>query len=382
MKCKKCGTEIEAGDVFCGNCGEKIDIEDTSSVEAGTYDGVETVEDKKDKPKRKTKLVIGIAITAAVVIALVAFFALQPKEMDIEAGELAKILLSEDEDVIKEYEGVTLHVHGYLNRDSDKDYYILYTNAKDDIGVMFTSKEPVDEEVGNESELVVTGKIAPMGEGSSLWILEAESIDIKKKAERIYDVESVSKLLKNSEKYLNKKVFVTGAVMVAGSDDVTMVDVGHEDKDKYIRLTGLSETKTAKVGSKYGMYMVIGTYYMEGSAPAVAVEKIELITELDVPESTTEVDDDEDITRFNSVDELLNHADKYVGELVAVTGHLDGVENTVILWNDEQTVSIYLENNSLESDLDTVNDWQYCHVEGRLKIRSNGDVAITVINIW
>lgn len=337
MKCKKCGTEIEAGDVFCGNCGEKIDVEDTSSVEAGTYDGVGTVDDKKDKPKRKTKLVIGIAIAAAVVIALVAFFALQPKEMDIEAGELAKILLSEDEDAIKEYEGVTLHVHGYLNRDSNKDYYTLYTNAKDDTGVMFTSKESVDEEIGNESELVVTGRIAPMEEGSSLWILEAESIDIKKKAERIYDVESVSKLLKNSEKYLNKKVFVTGAVMVAGSDDVTMVDVGHEDEDKYVRLTGLSGAKTAKVGSKYGMYMVTGTYYMEGSAPAVDVEKIELITELDVPEEMQESDS---VIEVDSPKELIDSYQKYDGKTVAVTGWVEAAGDSGYLMGGDEPIEL------------------------------------------
>ena len=159
MKCKKCGAEIEAGDAFCGNCGEKADTENTSSVEAGTYDEVEIVDNTEKKPKKKIKLIIGIAIAAIVVIAAVALFASQPDEMDIEAGELAEVLLSEDEDAIKDYEGVTLHVHGYLNRDSDKDYYLLYTNAKDDVGVMFTSKEPLDEEVGNESELVVTGEI-------------------------------------------------------------------------------------------------------------------------------------------------------------------------------------------------------------------------------
>lgn len=336
MKCKKCGAEIEAGDAFCGNCGEKADTENTSSVEAGTYDEVETVDNTEKKPKKKTKLIIGIAIAAIVVIAAVALFASQPDEMDIEAGELAEVLLSEDEDAIKDYEGVTLHVHGYLNRDSDKDYYLLYTNAKDDVGVMFTSKEPLDEEVGNESELVVTGEIVPMEEGSSLWVLEAETIDVRKQAERIYSVESVSRLLKNSEKYLNKKVMLSGAVLVAGSD-AAMVDVGHEYEDKYVRLIGLSETKTAKVGSKYGMYMVTGTYYMEGSDPAVDVEKIELVSELDVPEEMQESDS---VIEVDSPKELIDSYQKYDGKTVAVTGWIEAAGDSGYLMGGDEPIEL------------------------------------------
>lgn len=333
MKCKKCGAEIEAGDVFCGSCGEKVDAENTSTDEVSTYDEAETAE---KKPKKKTKLIIGIVIAAVVVIAAVAIFTSQSEEMDIEAGELAEILLSEDEAAIKDYEGVTLHVHGYLNRDSDKDYYLLYTNAKDDAGVMFTSKEPLDEEVGNESELVVTGEIAPMEEGSSLWVLEAETIDVKKQVERIYTVESVSKLLKKSEKYLNKKVMLSGAILVAGSD-VAMVDVGHEYEDKYVRLIGLSETKTAKVGSKYGMYTVTGTYYMEGSDPAVDVEKIELVSELDVPE---EMQDSNSVIEVDSPKELIDSYQKYDGKTVAVTGWVEAAGDSGYLMGGDEPIEL------------------------------------------
>ena len=66
MKCKKCGAEIEAGDIFCGSCGEKVDAENTSSDEVSKYDEAETAE---KKPKKKTKLIIGIVIAAVVVIA-------------------------------------------------------------------------------------------------------------------------------------------------------------------------------------------------------------------------------------------------------------------------------------------------------------------------
>lgn len=50
MKCKKCGAEIEAGDIFCGSCGEKVDAENTSSDEVSKYDEAETAE---KKPKKK-----------------------------------------------------------------------------------------------------------------------------------------------------------------------------------------------------------------------------------------------------------------------------------------------------------------------------------------
>ena len=34
MKCKKCGYEVEETEVFCANCGEKINCIDTSSTQS------------------------------------------------------------------------------------------------------------------------------------------------------------------------------------------------------------------------------------------------------------------------------------------------------------------------------------------------------------
>lgn len=380
MKCKKCGAEIEKGDVFCGSCGEKIDI-DNIVEDDNIYDCVEVVDNEENKSKKKTKIIVAVAIAAAVIIAIVAFFALQPKEIDIEAGKLGEILLSEDEAAIKEYEGATLHVHGYLNREREEEYYLLYTNIKDENVVMFTSKEPIAEDVGDESELVVTGKIAPMSEESSLWVLEAEAIDVKKKVERIYNVESVGELLTESDKYLNKKVMVPAVVMVAGSTDVVMADVEPKDENEHVSLLGLSDTKIAKIGFNYGMYLVTGTFCLKNKKPSIDVEKIKLVTELDEPQ-TEEDDSDDDITPLGNVDRLIYYAEDYSGKMVTAAGILDGTGETFWLWNDDQTDYVFLEGNDLEAAVSNVSDWMYCHIEGRLEVRDNGEIVVDVENIW
>lgn len=366
MNCKKCGAEIGKGDVFCGSCGKKV-----------------TAEEPTFKPDKKKKIIIGAACTLAVIVlAIIVLLLLPPKEMNVEAGELAKVLYSEDENAIEEYRGVTLHVHGYLNRDTGGEEYALYTNENDGYVVTFTSEEPIDEEVGNESELVVTGEIVLVSEELSFWELEAVEIDVKDKVDRVYTVDSVGELIKDYDKYLKKEVTVTGIVKALDSNKIVIADIDREDKN--IKLSGLSKTQTAKIALAYGTYRVTGKFNIKEDRAYIDVRDIELLMELDNPEENSEESSsDTSVTEFVGVYELKTAGlENYVGKMVSLCDLMlmDTEFGMPLLYDEVNDETMYLDGAS-EEDADYYNG-EYVTVVGTVERGGEFGYYISIYSIW
>lgn len=66
MYCKKCGTQIDGGSLFCPKCGEKL------STDTGTMQGSPMVTGSKPKPKKKKRKIVLIVLAVLVILGIAA----------------------------------------------------------------------------------------------------------------------------------------------------------------------------------------------------------------------------------------------------------------------------------------------------------------------
>lgn len=226
MYCENCGKEILANERFCSNCGHKLiaEVGNSNDNNQGTI---------KTFKRNKIKWIIGALIAVIVICIVFGVVVGGSKEYEFEADELTAIINNNEAE--QYYEDV-LHVHGILYRHpTEEGLYALCKDGDYENGVLFTS-ESLDEELGDGSEVIVTGFLGTSERAPSMTVLIDTEIAVVKKAERVYPVGAIEDLLDDSGKYIDKKVCVVGCVGGVG-DSVWMNDYSLDDGPA-IRLTG------------------------------------------------------------------------------------------------------------------------------------------------
>ncbi len=253
MKCKKCGHEINEGDLFCENCGSPIEVQEKNI--------------QKSKGNKKTKIFIGVILVIILVLCGLFYIGSKPKDIKMEASELLKVINSEDEKKVEEYYGDNLYVHGYLVRDTrehsnnEKDGYHILVPSMENLEdssdfVLFTYEGELDENIGTGSEVTVQGKLGKKNEDSS-DLLIAEEIKIIKKEEPVYEID----FEKLDEKYIGKKVQICGRM-------IDLLGKGHYITDlelnNALELKGLTEQEFTSYFKNGSMATIIGTLKEDG----------------------------------------------------------------------------------------------------------------------
>ncbi|MCR0613020.1 zinc ribbon domain-containing protein [[Clostridium] innocuum] len=329
MKCKKCGYEIQDDDVFCPNCGMKIDKdEEMEKSEIPPNDEAvkevsveEEVKDEKiDNTKRshhnsKKKLFIILStIVAIIIIGVITFFVLnQPKDIEIEASELSELMNNGE---AKKYGGDHLFVHGYLLRVDDENNRYALKGNKDDLEniLIFTYDKGLDDEIGDNSELIVTGELGEYKD-VDMTLLLGEEIQVKKKEERFIDAGDTTSLLKNKNEYLNKKVTVTGKMVITNAHGVYITDRKISDS---VWLYGISVQEALKYEKEYGSWCTVsGTFFKDDQG----LETIQF--EAFIQNEALEALNEEEISNSQySVDDVLNNPEKFLDKKIAIYGKL------------------------------------------------------------
>lgn len=264
MFCEKCGKEVLKNERYCTNCGYKIITE----LEGANNNNQKIAEPLK---KKKIKWIIGIIV--AVIVICIAFGVTGggTEEYDFEANELAEVINSGE---AEEYYEAVLHVHGILYRHpTEEGLYVLCKDADDENGIFFTS-ESLDEELGDGSEMIVTGYLGTSEKAPSMTVLIDTEIKVVKKAERVYSVGCIEDLLNDSDKYIGKKVCAVGCVGGVG-DSIWMNDYSLDDGPA-IRLTGEILNIPYDAVEDWESAIVIGTVKQYSSGEVVLeVESVE-----------------------------------------------------------------------------------------------------------
>lgn len=340
MKCRKCGAEMLDNDVYCGNCGSKL-VDDSQAAKPAIEmepEGNKGEVRKKSKKKKVIKIIVGVVIVVFAALAILAYMGSQPRDINMEAGELGKILYTDEEE---QYYEDNMHIHGYFIRNTNadgKEDYCLVDNVDDlenSEGVIFTFDEGVNPELGNGSELIVNGKIGSIKDAPSTRVLMAESIEVVKKEERTYIFDSVAELLDVKKKYVDKKVSVYGIVDRASFETIYIEDELEDvSKGKYILLKDLDGKSEA--------YMPVGYYVVEGTLKnskgniAINVDDMELILEIEIPEEPVV----ENVVEFDSPKELIDSYEQYDGRKVAVTGWVEAAGDSGYLMGGESPIEL------------------------------------------
>lgn len=270
MKCEKCGHKVNNEDMYCQNCGNEIKKSEIHETEINANNVDKQANEKqvqfkkeektKDKQsKKKTKIIVGTII--GFVIALIAIIAIffMPKDVEIEANELARLINSGEED---KYQADNLYVHGYLVRDTrenvtneDKGYYTLVSDIENwenstDILVFIYEKE-LDDNLGTGSEVVIHGQLRD-SDTDSVGMLIAENIEIKRQVDPIYTLDFEQ--LENTD-YIDKQVKITGRM-------IDLLGQGHVFSDNElnyaVELKGLTDAEFANYFKNGSYATVIG----------------------------------------------------------------------------------------------------------------------------
>ena len=267
MKCKKCGCELNENDVFCAECGTKVE----QTVEPSF-----TTEAKEPTKKKPMKLILIGVVAVVCVIAGILFLGDKPEDINMEAKELGAIIYTEE---IEEYYQDNLHVHGLLMNDpTQQDRYSLYSDDPEDAenGFVFVFAEGVEntigDSLGNGSELTVTGTLGHYTDSPSAAMLLVESVEIINKVEPVYNVGSVDELLANRQEYKGKRVCVVGQI-----DGVaTSAWIWNSDQTIPVKLNGMSGSIAYEDVADWTAAIVTGLFTVnEYGEDVINVESVE-----------------------------------------------------------------------------------------------------------
>lgn len=274
MKCEKCGNEINDEDVFCQNCGWKIERE--NKVESK-----DNIDDRKinnslsGHKKKKVKLICAIASIFVVIIAVIVFFMLStPKDVKIEAKTLAEEIYNGDVD---KYNSANLFVRGYIVRDTrnvnneDDGYYMLVSDIENwetldtNQMVVFQYEEGLKDDIGTGSEVVVQGRLKIQEDSPDMSILVGENIEIKERVDPTYtvDFEELNK------EYVGKKITISGRMINVLGDGHYLSDI---DISHALRLNGLTDDEFASYFKNGSFATVTGVLTNDAE---IDVEKID-----------------------------------------------------------------------------------------------------------
>ena len=257
MICKKCGNKLEDEDLYCPECGTKINKNDNNIS-------------KKIIRKSKNKKILFILMFIIVAcISGVGYFFNQPKTINIEAEQLSKIINKKEE---KKYMGDNMVVHGYLQKvPYQKDYYLIY--SKDNITdmVMFNVKNELSDDLGDGSEITVTGKLSKLSEADTIF-LEGNNIVIHEKKENVIDAGFTDDVIENANSYNNKKISVIGKLVITNMSGAYITD---EKIVNDIWLYGISNQELYEYHEGGPWVYVTGTFTMADGKCSIKVDKIE-----------------------------------------------------------------------------------------------------------
>lgn len=315
MYCQNCGYELKEGDKYCENCGAKIETEPTK-INKIENDYVKQINQDNQNVNKKSnnKVIITILISILIIaLGVFLFFGSQPKDINLRVIELVQLIQNKEE---VKYSGDNIHVEGYVLLDLEQyngvelnsDYFILVPSMNEDsIEYMLFCKniEVLPENLGTGSEVILHGKL-DINEENFTTTLDVESIEIINKVEPVVTVNSVTELLENSNKYLNKTVSVISQLTVTNMNGAYISD---DLFSKAIWLYGISNQELADIYMNGGWCTTTGKLVLDGSNFAIEVENIELY-EVD----NTKTDE------IYSIDDIIGYPLGYIDTYMTLKG--------------------------------------------------------------
>lgn len=254
---------------------------------------------------------------------MAAVFLLGPKEIEIEAKDLAAIISSDE---VEQYAGDTFIVHGFIFRDTrdwsnneEDGYYSVCDDPNDENSaeiVVFKYKDGIADDIGTGSEVIVTGTLDEDG-----VLLLATNIEIVKKVDPVLTFADVDELLAKSNDLINKKVQVVGLLDNTLDDGVALLN---DAEDKGIVLQKLSKPKDME----YGIYTITGKFYYKDGNATIDVEKYQL------------EEARESVPYFDSLEELLALGHKYRDKKISVNGYIQCAGATAYMMSGELPIEL------------------------------------------
>ena len=308
MKCNKCKCEVTEDEVFCHNCGCKI--EEEVKEEGQNVQADELQVQKKIMKKKAIRAIVIFTIGILIAIVIEFFYDMMPKDIDMNANELSKIIYEEDP---KKYSGDNLFVHGHLLRSSEEDnIYMLYTDNVEDF-IIFTYEKGLDETIGDGSEITIQGKLGDLQDSGAV-VLVGEDYSVQKKVEPIYKTSDLSEFCKSADKYVNKKVELWGKIIKTNSGSAYITD--SDTLATSVWLYGISSQELVKF--KYGTWCIIqGTVSIDDNTISVNVENI---FQNDETKSLDDLEQEVKIEGDPTVDDIFKSPNNYLNKVVTVKG--------------------------------------------------------------
>lgn len=309
--CPNCGSEINDGELFCGQCGTPIPEE-----------------------KKLNFKIIGVVIACLIVlvIGIGVLGSGEEEPVTIKADELSKIML--DDEKAKDYLDKPIKTTGYLFREDDeeadnkltKDSYIICSSIdsfkKGDIVMLEYDNADQLKNVGTLSKLTLEGILVK--HESDVVFFDAEKITVDKKLtieegkKELYkklgiseeenddavkdgDTITVDDLLNDPSAYAGKTLNIHGMLpqtLIKSSDGRDIVAINNFDLDKYVEIKG----GTPNFGGCEAI--VTGNIILDNGTPIINANSFESI------ESTSSSDTDD--THYPITDGYTGYTDTYI----------------------------------------------------------------------